>query len=215
MLALVALPGCYLSHRGGAPEDAGVPDVPAIDAASIDVAVIDAGPSCTFGFRTPDGVAGMCAIGAGSIESCAEAALCVCAARGAESPSELLSCAGWDLTPRGAITLADFCEVSPPERMSLREALEGFLGAGSLIEPSPACAALPALVGVRPFHHCGAIATELCRCEPDCDLDAALGRACLDLSAEQADCIERSIFTNGDDCGFLSALPELAARCGA
>jgi hypothetical protein len=218
VLAVAWLPGCYLSHGRGTPEDVGAfdgatRDTAAIDTAAIDTARIDAGPTCTFGFRTPDGVNGTCSIAASSTESCAQAAMCVCAARTGGTATEVLACAGWDLTPRGAITLADFCTASPPERASLTEALEGFLGAGSLVDVSPACAALPALVGLRPFDLCGAIATELCRCVPDCDLDAALGRACLDLSTDQVDCIAREVFTTRPDCTFAPELRAVAGRC--
>jgi len=219
MLAL--LPGCYLSHERGASDvgirapDTATRDATVIDARTIDTALIDAGPTCTFGFRTTDGVTGMCAIGGGSTESCAESAMCICAARTGGTPTEVLACAGWDLTPRGAITLADFCTVSPPERMSLTEALEGFLGPESLLDVSPACAAVPALVGSRPFDLCGAIATELCRCMPDCDLDDALGSSCLDLSADQVGCIVREVFTTSPECTFAPDLRAIADHCGA
>jgi hypothetical protein len=210
LLALAFLPGCYLSHeRGASVADAGRDD------AGPDVTLIDVGPSCSFGFSTAEGARGTCTIAVGSTESCAEAALCLCAARDAGTPTEVLACAGWDLTFRGALTFTDFCTATPPERMSLTQALEGFLGSASLVDVSPGCAAVPALLGVRPFDHCGAIATELCRCVPGCDLDAALGRACLGLSAEQADCIAREIFMTSPDCGFASDLRALASRCGA
>jgi hypothetical protein len=205
--ALALLSGCYLAHERGAPVgDAGVP--------MADAAVTDTGPICTFGLRSAEGAIHTCTIAVGSTESCAEAAMCSCAARDAGTPTEILACAGPDLTPRGALTFTDFCTVSPPERMSIVEAVEGLLGRETLVDPSPACASVPALLGARPFDHCGAIASELCRCVPGCDLDAALGRACLALSAEQADCIARRIFVTSPDCGFASELPALASRCG-
>lgn len=209
---LTALPGCYLSHERGASTDDG--SVRASDAAAIDATRIDGGPTCTFGFRSAGGVTGTCAISVGSTESCAEAAMCLCAARDPGTPTEILACAGPDLTFRGALTFTDFCTPAPPERMSLAQALEGYLGRDALVDVSPACAALPALLGPRPFDHCGAIATELCRCVPGCDLDAALGRSCLGLTADQADCIARGVFATSPDCGFASDLRAIARVCG-
>jgi hypothetical protein len=200
--ALVLLPGCYLSHERGALLDDG------------GIQVIDAGPICTFGLRSAEGTVHTCAIAVGSTEGCAEAAMCSCAARDAGTPTEILACAGWDLTPRGALTYTDFCTASPPERMSLLEAIEGLLGRDALVDPSPACASVPALIGPRPFDPCGLIASELCRCVPECDLDAALGRACLGLSAEQANCIAQQIFVTSPDCRAASELRTLASRCG-
>ncbi len=208
-LALLASPGCYLSHERS-PADARVE-------AGSDAAVTappDAGALCRFTVTTAEQTA-RCTVSTGSTESCAEAAVCLCAAGEAATPSEILACAGPELTFRGALTFTDFCTASPPARMGLREALEGYLGgrgAAALLEASPECESLPALFGTRPYASCGAMASRLCACVPGCDLDAALGRSCLGLDAERADCIAGRVVA-GSDCAFVAQLPAIVAAC--
>jgi len=96
--------------------------------------------------------------------------------------------------------------------MTFSEALRGYLGSGARSELSPECDTVPALLGRRPFAGCAGIAGELCRCQPGCDLDAALGTSCLGLSDAQVACIGERVFSPGD-CGFVSALPSIVRGC--
>ena len=66
--------------------------------------------------------------------------------------------------------------------MTITDAVRGLGIEGTTgVTASAECAEVPALLGTRPYGDCGAIAQELCRCDPHCDLDIALGRACLAL----------------------------------
>lgn len=199
--------GCYLAHErdGAAP----------MDASARDAGPIDAGPTCGFDFTLADGRRAHCNIASGSTEACAEAALCLCGQDGGTS-SEVLACAGWNLVPRGALTFTDFCTESPPERMSMTEALGGYLhveSPTSSVDISPACDGVPALLGTRPFGDCGAIASVLCGCDPACDLDAAMGRACLSMPREHVHCIAEHMWESMESCTFFSQLPVLASHC--
>lgn len=208
LLLLAALPGCHLAHeRRVVDADAGP--------RAIDAAARDAGPRCTFSaVRAGNEVS--CAISVGSPEACAEAALCLCGADPQnDSPSERLACASWELIARGAITYADFCTSTAPGRLNMSEVLEQYVGAdpSSELQISPVCDQVPGLLGTRPYVDCGSIASELCRCDPHCDLDRSLGRTCLDMPPEQVACIAGRMWTSEDVCAFFPMLPTLATHC--
>ncbi len=189
--AAIAIAGCHLSHeRGDRPRDSGRTDAATRDAAT--------GDSCRFTVRTPDRET-TCTISLGSGEGCTEAALCLCRAREGASPTEIVRCTGGELTPRGAITLADFCTIEPPGRMTMTEALEGYLSfGGEPVSIGSECATMPALIGPRPYEQCAFLANIACDCSPsDCDLDAALGRECTSLSREEATCILAAVRPDG------------------
>lgn len=206
----VAIGGCHLTHEREVARRA--------DAAVLgpDATALDAGGRCTFGF-VRGGTPIHCEIDLGSDEACAETAMCVCDTEpGVDTLSERLACASPELVARGALTFADYCPAAPPASHSMTEVLEDYFGRASTstdLVISPACDALPALIGVRPYVDCGAIASELCRCVTDCDLDGTLGRSCLDMPAEHVACITRRMWTSPDLCAFLTALPTLATRC--
>jgi hypothetical protein len=217
-IAFWALPsGCYLSHeRAREIGDGGAPDVVVLDGGrDAGSAPVDAGPTCQFAF-TAGGVRVSCEISAGSTEACLEAALCVC--RGelrSATDSELLACAWWELTPRGAITLADFCAIEPPASTAMDEALAGYLvGRSGNADPetSPGCAFVPALIGPSPIEPCGRTAQRVCECVPGCDLDASLGTECLALGTEHAACILQAVVA-APDCSFVGDLPAIVRAC--
>lgn len=208
-ITLWTLPsGCYLDHeRRSAAHDGG-----AHDGGS---GPVDAGASCRFAF-TEDGERASCAISAGSTEACLEAALCVCLALLPDgTESEVLACAWWEVTPRGAITLADVCSLSLPALTTMDDALARYLasrGADADLETSPECSSVPALIGPSPIEPCGHIAERLCECTPGCDLEAALGADCLALGSEQADCIQQTVLT-ALDCSFVGELRAIVDAC--
>ena len=186
------------------------------DAAVPDSPPLDAGPRCTFSL-VQGGTPIDCAIELTSTESCAETAICLCDAQpGIDTTTARLACASPELVARGALTFADFCTDGPPARLTLTEVIEEYLGrAGTAtgLDISPTCDQLPALIGPRPYVDCGAIASVLCQCATDCDLDRSLGRACLDMPAEHVACIAGHMWESSDLCAFVPQLPSLAIRC--
>lgn len=88
-----------------------------------------------------------CTVPSSSSRACSVLAECICRAWNPTAPEdEIAMCASWETTPRGALTLADFCTESPPPRMMLDEAARGYIGFTAL-ETSEACASTPALIG--------------------------------------------------------------------
>jgi hypothetical protein len=216
-LALIAIcaVGCYRSHgqRSDAGDsDAGPTDAGPTDAGPTDAGRVDPGASCEFSVRTFDGTDVSCTISSGSREACTEAAVCVCAASGPMTDVDLIRCAGWELTPRGALTFTDFCTLEPPARMTMAEALRGYFGGAPDLRTSEGCDDTPALLGPRPFDGCGFLAEQLCACgAAPCDLDALLGVSCLSLSREQVDCVRERIPGNAPCGADVSAV---VGECG-
>lgn len=164
--------GCYRSHS------------PLDEAA-------DAGAPCVFTLRVPSAEA-HCSIAAGSSSACTEAMECLCAAQGAATPSEQLACVAPELTPRALVTLSDFCTLERPARGSLAEALRGLAEwREASVTLGAECEALPALIGPRPYSECWQLGNLVCpSCGPEpCDVDAAIGRACLALEHAEVQCI--------------------------
>lgn len=159
---------------------------------------MDAGPACELTLRLVGGADAHCAVPSGSMQACTEMAECLCAARGRTSSStELLQCTGWDLTPRGALTFADFCEVEPPARMTMTEALQGLLRGDPELQISETCGSVPALIGPMPYMECATLASFLCPCGgSSCDLDARLGRSCLSMTHAQVACVNERVGGN-------------------
>jgi hypothetical protein len=136
-LTMLSLGGCYLSH-GEVTADAGV-DAPSAPAA------------CTFSYldRTLSREIS-CTLPASSVDGCTEAARCICTRWHAADPEEIEPCIEFELVPRGAITFADYCTESPPARMTMAEALEGYLDFhGEDLRIGEGCRAMPALASPR------------------------------------------------------------------
>jgi hypothetical protein len=184
--------GCYRSHERMT--DGAVPPV-------------DAGAACEVSFTHFSGTHVECSIPASSTEGCAEAAVCFCSAIEPGTPTEVLRCAGWDLTPRGALTFTDFCPLEPPERLSMGDVFRAFLMGADDLEISSTCDQVPGLIGTRPYAACGSLVEQVCGCGPSpCDLDARLGRSCLSFTIEQAQCISANIGFNNPCSADLAAV---------
>ncbi len=130
-LALLLCSSCYQSHE------------------RIDVERDAGAPPCRFSWidRT-SGTPATCGIELASRSGCLEAARCICEASGAVG-AELEPCIAASVLPRGAITFSDFCTEGPPARLTMAEALEGYLSFehGGAVRISPECAMIPALLG--------------------------------------------------------------------
>lgn len=198
VVLVLAACGCYRSHDRDAAADAGYIEV-------------DAGEACAFAVRTLDGTDVRCTIPARSIEGCTEAAVCLCDARRPMTEVDRIRCAGWELTPRGAVTFADFCTLEAPASATMTEALDGYFGGAVELTIGDACAGVPALLGPRPFDGCGFLAEQVCPCAAaPCDLDGMLGRACLTLTHAEVACVLGGV--GGNACA--GDLPALVRACG-
>lgn len=130
LLALLSSSGCYLSH-GEVTADAGA----------------DSRSACSFTYRDRSLSRDVsCTISATSLSGCNDAARCVCTTWRAANPEEIEPCIEFELVPRGAITFADYCTESAPARMTMADALEGYLDFhGEDLRIGEGCRAIPAL----------------------------------------------------------------------
>ncbi|MCC7537778.1 MAG: hypothetical protein IT379_16260, partial [Deltaproteobacteria bacterium] len=129
-----------------------------------------------------------------------------------------LQCVGSELTPRGAITLADYCTESPPPRHTMTEALEGFFsgrGAGEL-PISAECDSIPALTGPAPWELCAQLASRACPCvsASRCPLRSILGVDCLDATRDVVGCVLGRLPVEADDvCAVLDEIVRIRREC--
>lgn len=127
LLFLVLLPACYESHR------------------------VDEERSCVFEYERFTGGVATCSVAVEAPEPCRDAVRCLCeswVAEGNSASGDVRSCVESWLTPRGALTFADFCRPLAEDAPPLSEALVGFVGAyGESVrfETPAACAETPAV----------------------------------------------------------------------
>lgn len=198
MLAACAASGCHLSHERPTPADAP------------DASVAPRGERCRFA-ATPPGAARIeCEVWSGSGDACAQAARCLCA--GEPTPTARTMCAGWELTPRGAITFADVCALEAPASHTMREALAHYFREGAGVVIDDGCEDVPALIGRWGDAACAHLGGVACPClEAPCDLDRALGRSCVDTSAATLECILAALPRDGT-CAELAPIAASCAR---
>lgn len=161
-----------------------------------------------------------CTISALSSQSCVDFLNCLCTLlMGDGSPSSILWCIASELTPRGSISMADFCTEFPPPRFTMAEAVPDYLYQYGVEEEdlamSPECDDLAALTGPVPYETCLLLEQRLCPCIPGvCDADLLLGTRCLDLTRREVQCVEEAATEDPDlVCESLERLDQITADC--
>jgi hypothetical protein len=161
-----------------------------------------------------------CTISALSSQSCVDFLRCLCTLlMGDGNPSSILWCMASELTPRGSISMADFCTEFPPPRFTLAEAVPAYLREYGVEEEhivmSPECSGLVALTGPVPYEACLLLEQRLCPCIPGvCDADLLLQARCLDLTRDEVTCVVTAATADPDRiCENLERLDEITADC--